>query len=95
MIYDSVCDGTGGYLGAKDDSYTTFTGGEIMCDVLAHDRSTITIRDCAGIGGRVEASGLSRIGVENTPLHGHVREIDGGEILLNGAEILHERESDL
>jgi hypothetical protein len=79
-IYDSVCDGTGGYLGARDDSVTLFTGGKIACDVLAHDNGSISVTDCGGIGGRVEAAGKSRILISNTPLGGAVREIDEGTV---------------
>ncbi|MBN2325040.1 MAG: hypothetical protein JXQ30_15025 [Spirochaetes bacterium] len=79
-IYDSVCDGTGGYLGARDDSVTQFFRGEITCDVLAHDNGSITVADCGGIGGRVEAAGRSRIVIRNTPLGGAVREIGGGTV---------------
>lgn len=94
-IYDSVCDGTGGYLGAKDDSSTMFIRGEIACDVLTHDRGSITVKDCAGIGGRVEASGMSKIIVINTPVDGPVRGIDGGEVILNKPENLYETERSL
>lgn len=80
-VYDSVCDGTGGYLGARDDSSTTFKGGEILCDLLSHDRGSITVIDCAGIGGRVEAAGSSKITVANTPLKGPVRQVDDGKVV--------------
>jgi len=79
-IYDSVCDGTGGYLGSRDDSVTIFTRGEIACDVLACDNGSITVTDCGGIGGRVEATGMSRIVISHTPLNGAVREIDAGTV---------------
>jgi len=79
-IYDSVCDGSGGYLGARGDSSTLFVRGEIACDVLANDNGSITVTDCGRIGGRVEAAGMSRIVILHTLLNGAVAEIDAGTV---------------
>ncbi|UCB46244.1 MAG: hypothetical protein JSV25_02130, partial [Spirochaetota bacterium] len=82
-VFDSICDGTGGYIGAKEDSKTNFYGGEIACDVLTHDRAQFLIQDCGQVRGRIEAAGQSKITVVNTPLGGTVREIEEGEVTIN------------
>ncbi|UCB45280.1 MAG: hypothetical protein JSV25_13860 [Spirochaetota bacterium] len=79
-VFDSICDGSGGYIGARENSATNFYGGEISCDVLTHDRAQFLIQDCGQVGGRVEAAGESKITVVNTPLLGKVREIEEGEV---------------
>jgi hypothetical protein len=81
-VFDSICDGSGGYIGARDDSITNFIGGEISCDVLTHDRAQFLIKDCEQVVGRVEAAGLSQIKVVNTPLSGTVREIEEGKVFI-------------
>jgi hypothetical protein len=81
-VFDSVCDGSGGYIGARDDSTTNFYGGEIVCNVLTHDRAQFLIQDCLLVRGRVEASGQSKITVINTPMSGAAREIDQGKIFI-------------
>ena len=61
----------------------TFTRGEILCDVLTHDRGRLLVEDCKRIVGKVEASGMSKIILENTPVDGRLRELDGGEITVD------------
>jgi lipopolysaccharide export system protein LptA len=78
-VFDSTCDGTGGYLGAKDGSTTEFTGGKVDCSVLTQDKSTLTLSK-THVTGSVQAANRSKIRLFGTKVDGFVRELDQGRI---------------
>ncbi|GEM_PF-2071506 len=77
--FGSVCDGTGGYLGARDHSTTIFTGGRAACEVLAHDDARMELRDTK-VSGDVRATRTSRIRLDGVEVEGRVVEAEEGRI---------------
>jgi len=78
-VVDSECDGTGGYLGAKDNSKTIFNGGKIDCNVLTHGQARFVINNCS-VNGNVQATEESAIILNNSSVNGEISEIGRGRV---------------
>lgn len=82
-VVDSVCDGKGGYLGARDQSTTKVKGGRIACEVLAHDDATIELRDTR-VEGDVKATRDGRVLLSGAEVLGDLVELERGRIEREG-----------
>jgi hypothetical protein len=80
MVNNSVCDGSGGYLGADGNSQTIVTESEINCMVLAQEYSKMMFEKSA-INGDVMASGKSVISLSETMHNGADLTFDQGKIV--------------
>jgi len=79
-INKSLCDGSGGYLGADDHSQTIITESEINCMVLAQKESQMIFKQSA-IKGKLIASGNSLITLDKTSHQGDMLIFDQGKIV--------------
>jgi len=79
-IHKSLCDGSGGYLGADDNSQTIITESEITCMVLARKDSRMVFKQSA-IQGKLIASGNSLITLDETSHQGDMLIFDQGKIV--------------
>jgi hypothetical protein len=76
---DSVCDGSGGYIGAESQGELYLSGCRINCVVVAREQSLITLENCTVIGN-VNAAGKSTIRLINTKVLGKVDKEAGAKI---------------
>ncbi|MBN1799496.1 MAG: hypothetical protein JW822_13055 [Spirochaetales bacterium] len=79
-INKSVCDGSGGYLGASGRSQTIITDSEINCMVLAQEDSRMVFKQSA-INGSLITSGQSVISLYQTTHSGAALRYDQGKIV--------------
>ncbi len=78
-VYDSICDGTGGYLGARGDGTILLTDTEVRCEIVCDGDSFLAaIRGL--VSGDVVAAENARIGFSQTDLQGELIELDNGTI---------------
>jgi hypothetical protein len=71
VVNKSVCDGSGGYVGAKDSSQIQMTDSKITCLVVARDRSNITLTNCE-IAGDIRAAGTGKVILKNCKVSGRL-----------------------
>lgn len=70
-IVDSICDGTGGYLGAQERSRIHAVRTRITCLVVARDAAEIVLEDCE-IAGEVRATGHAKVRLVRCKVDGQV-----------------------
>ncbi len=75
-LEDTTVDGTGGYVGAHDDSVIRLTRCKVTCLVVAHHRTRVELVDCA-VTGDVRAVDSGRVVLTRTTVSGKV-EADAG-----------------
>jgi len=78
-MYNSFCDGSGGYFGAKDNSKVTFSSGEITGQILTHGKAEVIIED-SKIGGEIIAAEESEITLINSKAIGPINQIGKGKV---------------
>jgi hypothetical protein len=79
-VHKSICDGSGGYLGADDNSQTIVMESEINCMVLAQEYSKLMFEKSA-IKGDIIVSGKSVISLYQTTHCGEALMFDQGKIV--------------
>jgi len=81
QIHDSICDGTGGYLGARDDGAVLLTDSEVHCHIVCDGNGLLGMIDGV-VTGNVTAADDALIGFLRTELQGALLELDNGEIIV-------------
>lgn len=79
-IANSTCDGTGGYVAAKDRSKLTLTNCTLNSLVTSVGHATLVLRKCI-VNGPLNAAGKSTIHLIDTTVNGPQKQLDGGIIL--------------
>ena len=79
-IKGSLCDGTGGYVGARDNARVELTDCTIRSLVVARDASTIVLKHCT-VEGDVWATGKATVHLEDCKVSGRVHADPGAVIL--------------
>lgn len=78
-VYDSVCDSTGGFFGANNDSVVNFYDGEIIGDILSRKNSRIIIRN-SSVPADIKAVENSQIILINCDATGTIQELGNGKV---------------
>lgn len=78
-VSGSTCDGTGGYLGARDRASLTVKQSTIKASVVAHNEAKIVLEDCT-IEGDVTAADRSRVTLLRCKITGQVRRDSGAQL---------------
>lgn len=79
-IKNSTCDGSGGYVAAKDRSKLTLSNCIINSAVTSAGQATMFLRKCT-VNGPLNATGSSTIHLIDTTVNGSQKQFDGGIIL--------------
>jgi len=78
-VNNSTCDGTGGYIGAKDNSTTIFEDGKVSAVVQTQGRAKFEIKN-ARIKGNVIATEESNIILRDSTVTGSIHQVEKGKI---------------
>jgi len=80
-IFDSVCDGSGGYLGARDTSQVRLIRSDALCEVVCDGDSGLGMKD-GTVTGPVTAADNAIIVLSGCTILGDLIELDNGRILV-------------
>lgn len=81
VVFDSVCDGSGGYLGSRHDSRLGMVRSDALCEVVSEGNSRLGIRN-GTVLGPVTAAESARIGLDRCHVIGPLYELDDGRIFI-------------
>jgi hypothetical protein len=79
-VLKSTCDGTGGFLGAMNESYISLDGCKVDCDVNVYDDARIDLTR-SEVKGDVTVTGRSRVGLFQTAIRGSRRTFGKGTFI--------------
>jgi len=80
VIRDSTCDGTGGFIGAVQDSEIRMTNCTITCLVLAKGKATIILQNCK-VTGDVRATENGTVRLIGCEVKGNVSKDPGATLI--------------
>jgi len=78
-VENSICDSTGGYFGAKDDSTTIFSNGTIEGAIVTHGNSKLIVED-SKVDASVKAAEQSEIVFIDSEVNGVIEKIGNGQV---------------
>ncbi len=79
-IHDSVCDGSGGYIGAREDGRIFVFDSELRCNIVCDGNGVLAMVD-GEVTGNVTAAENALIGFLRTTVLGSVLELDNGQVI--------------
>jgi hypothetical protein len=83
-LFNSTCDGSGGYVRAEGRGQLRLVKCRVACDVIATENSTISLEDSV-VEGSVRAGGRAKVNLVNTRVTGALVRLDEATLDQKGA----------